>query len=105
MPSILLAGLIPFAVIFIELLFVFQSMWQDKSAGYYYVFGFLFLVTIMLLTTAEVTVVTIYITLCNENYQTTSGGGTALQSAAPALSGCGCIACGITSSSCTFRGL
>lgn len=38
--SVLLAGLVPFAVIFIELLFVFRSIWQDKS-GYYYVFGFL----------------------------------------------------------------
>jgi transmembrane 9 superfamily protein 2/4 len=66
--SIMLAGLIPFAVIFIELLFVFQSMWQDKS-GYYYVFGFLTVVSfILILTIAEVTIVTIYIQLCNENY-------------------------------------
>ncbi|OAA56676.1 multispanning membrane protein [Niveomyces insectorum RCEF 264] len=66
--SVLLAGLIPFAVIFIELLFVFQSLWQDKS-GYYYVFGFLAVVsTILILTIAEVTVVTIYIQLCSENY-------------------------------------
>ncbi|KAL0944428.1 multispanning membrane [Colletotrichum truncatum] len=66
--SILLAGLIPFAVIFIELLFVFQSVWQDKS-GYYYVFGFLAVVSVILiLTIAEVTVVTIYIQLCSENY-------------------------------------
>ncbi|CAM1511216.1 Fc.00g087290.m01.CDS01 [Cosmosporella sp. VM-42] len=66
--SILLAGLIPFAVIFIELLFVFQSVWQDKS-GYYYVFGFLAVVSVILMVTiAEVTVVTIYIQLCSENY-------------------------------------
>ncbi|KAH8889821.1 endomembrane protein 70 [Thozetella sp. PMI_491] len=66
--TVLLAGLIPFAVIFIELLFVFQSMWQDKS-GYYYVFGFLAVVSVILiLTIAEVTVVTIYIQLCSENY-------------------------------------
>ncbi len=66
--TILLAGLIPFAVIFIELLFVFQSVWQDKS-GYYYVFGFMAVVsTILILTVAEVTVVTIYIQLCAENY-------------------------------------
>lgn len=66
--SILLAGLIPFAVIFIELLFVFQSVWQDKS-GYYYVFGFLGVVSLILIVTvAEVTVVTIYIQLCSENY-------------------------------------
>ncbi|KAI1083490.1 Nonaspanin [Whalleya microplaca] len=66
--SVLFAGLVPFAVIFIELLFVFQSMWQDKS-GYYYVFGFLAVVfVILMITIAEVTVVTIYIQLCSENY-------------------------------------
>ncbi|KAI1806171.1 Nonaspanin [Daldinia bambusicola] len=66
--SIVLAGLVPFAVIFIELLFVFQSVWQDKS-GYYYVFGFLAVVLVILvLTIAEVTVVTIYVQLCSENY-------------------------------------
>jgi len=66
--SVLLAGLIPFAVIFIELLFVFQSLWLDKS-GYYYVFGFLSVVSIILiLTIAEVTIVTIYIALCSEDY-------------------------------------
>ena len=68
MPSVLLAGLVPFAVIFIELLYVFQSLWQDKS-GYYYVFGFLAVVSVILITTiAEVTVVTIYMQLCSENY-------------------------------------
>ncbi|KAG5981260.1 hypothetical protein E4U55_003133 [Claviceps digitariae] len=83
MQSILLAGLIPFAVIFIELLFVFQSMWQDKS-GYYYVFGFLAVVCVILaMTIAEVTVVTIYIQLCSENYHWwwqsfLVGGGSAL---------------------------
>ncbi|KAG6022449.1 hypothetical protein E4U40_004599 [Claviceps sp. LM458 group G5] len=67
--SILLAGLIPFAVVFIELLFVFQSMWQDKS-GYYYMFGFLAVVCVILaVTVAEVTVVTMYIQLCSENHQ------------------------------------
>lgn len=66
--SILLAGLIPFAVIFIELLYVFQSLWQDKS-GYYYVFGFLSICSLLLLITiAEVTIVSVYIQLCNENY-------------------------------------
>jgi len=66
--SVLISGLLPFAVIFIELLFVFQSLWQDKS-GYYYVFGFLTAVSlILILTIAEITVVNIYINLCNENY-------------------------------------
>lgn len=67
-PSVLLGGLIPFGVIFIELLFVFQSVWQDKS-GYYYVFGFLAVVlAILVVTIAEVTVVTVYVQLCSENY-------------------------------------
>ncbi|KZF24323.1 hypothetical protein L228DRAFT_237264 [Xylona heveae TC161] len=66
--SIMLAGLIPFAVIFIELIFVFKSIWQDKS-GYYYVFGFLSVVSIILiLTVVEVTVVATYMQLCAENY-------------------------------------
>ncbi|TFA99187.1 Transmembrane 9 superfamily member 7 [Trichoderma ghanense] len=66
--AVLLAGLIPFAVIFIELLFVFQSIWQDKSS-YYYVFGFLAVVlAILMLTISEVTIVTIYAQLCAENY-------------------------------------
>ncbi|KAK5171161.1 uncharacterized protein LTR77_004305 [Saxophila tyrrhenica] len=64
----LLAGLVPFAVVFIELLFVFQSLWSDKS-GYYYVFGFLAIVsTILLVSVMEVTIIGVYIQLCNENY-------------------------------------
>jgi len=62
------AGLISFAVIFIELLFVFRSVWQDKS-GYYYVFGFLSVVsTVLMITVIEVTIVATYTQLCAENY-------------------------------------
>jgi transmembrane 9 superfamily protein 2/4 len=62
----LVAGLVPFAVIFIELLFVFQSLWSDKS-GYYYVFGFLAVVsTILILAVMETTVIAVYIQLCSE---------------------------------------
>ena len=62
----LLAGLVPFAVIFIELFFVFCSLWQDKS-GYYYVFGFLAVVsTILILAVMETTVIYVYIQLCAE---------------------------------------
>jgi transmembrane 9 superfamily protein 2/4 len=62
----MLAGIIPFAVIFIELLFVFKSLWQDKS-GYYYVFGFLGVVSmILILTVIEVTIVATYVQLCSE---------------------------------------
>ncbi|KAI9677219.1 MAG: hypothetical protein M1829_002793 [Trizodia sp. TS-e1964] len=65
---ILISGLIPFFVVFIELLFVFKSLWLDKS-GYYYVFGFLAVVSVILiLTVMEVTIVTTYYLLCSENY-------------------------------------
>ena len=63
---VMLAGLVPFAVVFIELMFVFKSVWQDKS-GFYYVFGFLAVVSLVLLTAVvEVTIVTTYLLLCNE---------------------------------------
>jgi transmembrane 9 superfamily protein 2/4 len=66
--TILFAGFIPFAVIFIELMFVFKSLWQDKS-GYYYVFGFLAVVSVILVVTViEVTIVATYVQLCSENY-------------------------------------
>lgn len=62
----LLAGLVPFAVLFIELMFVFKSLWQDKS-GYYYVFGFLSVVSaILIITISEVTIIATYIQLCSE---------------------------------------
>ena len=64
----ILAGLIPFAVLFIELLFVMKSLWLDKS-GYYYVFGYLSIVSALLaITIAEVTIITTYLQLCAENY-------------------------------------
>lgn len=64
----LLAGLGPFAVVFVELMFVFESIWQDKS-GYYYVFGYLAVVAVVLVTVImEVTVVAVYLQLCAENY-------------------------------------
>ena len=62
----LLAGLVPFAVLFIELMFVFKSLWQDRS-GYYYVFGFLSVIsTILIITISEVTIIATYIQLCSE---------------------------------------
>ncbi|KAJ5769809.1 uncharacterized protein N7511_001860 [Penicillium nucicola] len=64
----LLTGLVPFAVLFIELLFVFKNLWQDKT-GYYYVFGFLSAVsTVLMVTVVEVTVIATYSQLCSENY-------------------------------------
>ncbi|KAG8630591.1 hypothetical protein KVT40_002210 [Elsinoe batatas] len=66
--SALLAGIIPFAVIFIELMFVFESIWQDKS-GYYYVFGYLAVIgAVLVAVIMEVTIVSVYLQLCAENY-------------------------------------
>lgn len=68
-PSILLGGIVPFAVIFIELIFVFHSIWQDKSS-YYYMFGFLGLIaSVLLLTVMEISIVMTYFMLCAENWQ------------------------------------
>ncbi|KAI9789902.1 MAG: hypothetical protein M1816_005671 [Peltula sp. TS41687] len=66
--GVLSGGFPPFAFIFIELIFVFKSIWQDKS-GYYYVFGFLAVVSIILvLTVIDITVITLYFQLCAENH-------------------------------------
>lgn len=66
--GVIVTGAIPFAVLFIELLFVFKNLWQDKS-GYYYVFGFLSVVsTILIVTVSEVTIIATYNQLCAENY-------------------------------------
>lgn len=65
--SILVGGLLPFAVIFIELFFVMKSIWQDQ---YYYMFGFLAIVFIILIITCiEITIVIIYFQLCSEDYR------------------------------------
>lgn len=64
----LAAGLVPFAVLFIELIFVFKSVYLDKSS-YYYVFGFLSIITLLLaITIGETVIITLYIQLCAENY-------------------------------------
>lgn len=64
----ILSGLVPFAVLFIELMFVFKSLYLDKSS-YYYVFGFLSIITLLLaITIGETVIITLYIQLCAENY-------------------------------------
>ena len=66
--SSLFAGLIPFAVLLCELLSVFRSLWMDKS-GYYYMFGFLAIISSLLVVIiAEVTVIVTYNQLCAENH-------------------------------------
>jgi len=65
--TILLGGILPFGACFVELFFVMSSIWMDQ---YYYVFGFLFLVYIILgVTCAEITTVLCYFQLCSEDYR------------------------------------
>ena len=56
--STIISGLLPFAVISMEVYFILKSMWQEQ---YYYMFGFLVLVGVLLVVTvAEITIVCIY---------------------------------------------
>ncbi|RYP46680.1 hypothetical protein DL768_007152 [Monosporascus sp. mg162] len=65
-PSMLLVGILPFGVIFVELYFIMKSIWFSKI---YYMFGFLFLCYgLMIITCAAVTVLMVYFLLCAENY-------------------------------------
>lgn len=65
-PSVVLAGILPFAAIFVELYFIVTSIWFHRM---YYMFGFLFLsYGLMIVTTVVVTVLMVYFLLCAENY-------------------------------------
>ncbi|KAF2195049.1 endosomal P24A protein-like protein [Zopfia rhizophila CBS 207.26] len=65
-PSMALAGVLPFGAIFVELYFIMNSIWFSKV---YYMFGFLFICYgLMIMTSAAVTVLMIYFLLCAENY-------------------------------------
>lgn len=62
-----IGGILPFGACFVELFFVMSSIWLDQ---YYYVFGFLFVVYIILaITCAEITIVLNYFQLCSEDYR------------------------------------
>ncbi|KAL6541101.1 Transmembrane 9 superfamily member 8 [Orobanche minor] len=64
--SILIGGILPFGAVFIELFFILTSIWLNQ---FYYIFGFLFLVFIILIVTcAEISVVLCYFQLCSEDY-------------------------------------
>ncbi|EGD73981.1 transmembrane 9 superfamily member 2 [Salpingoeca rosetta] len=66
LPAILMGGILPFGCIFIQLFFILTSIWGHKL---YYVFGFLFLVfLILVVTTIESTILLCYFHLCSENY-------------------------------------
>ncbi|KAK9840498.1 hypothetical protein WJX74_010676 [Apatococcus lobatus] len=65
--SVLIGGILPFGAVFIELFFILTSMWLHQ---FYYLFGFLCLVYIILvITCAEITIVLCYFQLCSEDYR------------------------------------
>lgn len=64
--TVFIGGLLPFGACFVELYFILASVWMDY---YYYVFGFLLLVfVILIITCAEITLLFNYFQLCNEDY-------------------------------------
>ena len=64
---VLAGGVLPFGAVFIELFFILTSIWLQK---FYYVFGFLFIVFVILcVTCAELSIVLCYFTLCGEDYR------------------------------------
>lgn len=65
--AVLVGGVLPFGAVFIELFFILTSIWLQQ---FYYIFGFLALVFIILIVTcAEITVVMCYFQLCAEDYR------------------------------------
>ena len=64
--SIMVGGILPFGAVFIEIYFIMSALWMHEI---YYVFGFLFIViSILIVTCAEITVVMCYFQLCCEDY-------------------------------------
>lgn len=63
-----LFGLFPFGVVYVELLFIFRSIWLEKTS-FYYMYGFL-LATLLLLVivVVETTIVSTYLSLNNRDY-------------------------------------
>merc|ERR1719305_1062091 len=62
----LVGGVLPFGAVFTELFFIMSSIWQHQ---FYYLFGFLVLVLIILIITcAEISIALTYFQLTSEDY-------------------------------------
>ena len=62
----MVAGVLPFAAVSVELYFIMSALWLHHI---YYIFGFLFLVMLVLIVTcAEISILLCYVQLCNEDY-------------------------------------
>lgn len=65
--TVLIGGILPFGAVFIELFFILTSIWLQQ---FYYIFGFLFIVILILvITCAEISIVLCYFQLCSEDYR------------------------------------
>jgi len=65
-PGIIMGGVLPFGCIFIQLFFVLNSIWSSQI---YYMYGFLFIVfVILVITCSETTILLCYFHLCAEDY-------------------------------------
>jgi len=63
----MLGGILPFGAVSVELFFIMSALWLHQI---YYIFGFLFLVMIVLVVTcAEISILLCYFQLCNEDYR------------------------------------
>lgn len=66
-PVMVISGIFPFGSIAVEMYFIYSSLWFNRI---FYMFGFLFFCFIlMILTTALISILMIYYTLCSENYK------------------------------------
>jgi len=65
-PGVIMGGILPFGCIFIQLFFILNSIWSHQM---YYMFGFLFVVFVILIVTcSEATILLCYFHLCAEDY-------------------------------------
>lgn len=66
-PIMMISGIFPFGSIAVEMYFIYSSLWFNRI---FYMFGFLFFCfVLMITTTALMSVMMIYYSLCSENYK------------------------------------